>query len=247
MINIDLNCDMGEGMGNEELIMPYITSANIACGYHAGDENTMWHTMQLAVQHQVSIGAHPSFLDKEHFGRMEMKTGPEEIYEWVMQQLLLFHEIATPADMVMKHVKPHGALYNLSAKDKIIAAAVAQAVKDYDHELILFGLSGSHSILEAKKMGLKTASEVFADRHYLDDGSLVPRSEPNALIKDTDSAVSQALQMVTKGTVITITENVIPIDAETICLHGDGEQAVEFAKNIYHALKNEGVEIQSLK
>ncbi|HSU26816.1 MAG TPA: 5-oxoprolinase subunit PxpA [Chitinophagaceae bacterium] len=247
MINIDLNCDMGEGIGNEELIMPYITSANIACGYHAGNEITMWETMQLAAKHEVSIGAHPSFMDKEHFGRLEIDTGPEEIYEWVMQQLLIFHEIATPADMAMKHVKPHGALYNLSAKDKIIAASIAQAVKDYDHELILFGLSGSHSILEAKKMGLKTASEVFADRHYLEDGNLVPRSEPNALIQDTATAVDQALQMVTRGTVVSITGKVIPIDAETICIHGDGEHAVEFAMNIYNALKKEGVGVQSLK
>jgi len=247
MIRIDLNCDMGEGMGNEDLIMPYISSANIACGYHAGDEKTMWETMQLAAKYHVSIGAHPSFMDREHFGRAEMNTGPEEIYETVMQQLLLFHEIATPADMVMNHVKPHGALYNLSAKDKMIAASIAKAVNDFDPELILFGLSGSHSILEAKKLGLKTASEVFADRHYQDDGSLVPRTESNALIRESGSAVEQALQMVTKGTVVTATGNVIPIDAETICLHGDGEHAVEFAQNIFSALKNEGVMIRAIQ
>jgi UPF0271 protein len=196
MMTIDVNCDMGEGIGNDEAIMPFISSANIACGYHAGDEKIMWQTIELAKRYNVSVGAHPSFLDKENFGRKEINLSPEEIYELVTQQLLLFNEIAISADANMYHVKPHGALYNMSARETTIARAIATAVKDFDHNLILFGLSGSHSINEAKAIGLKIAPEVFADRTYQDDGTLTPRSQSNALIEDADKAVQQVLQMI---------------------------------------------------
>lgn len=241
---IDLNCDMGEGIGNDEGIMPYISSANIACGYHAGNEETIWQTIELAIRYNVSVGAHPSFLDKENFGRKKIDVSPEEVYELVTQQLILFDEIASEAAINMQHVKPHGALYNMSAKDSSIAKAVANAVKDHNTHLVLFGLSGSHSINEAKKIGLKTASEVFADRTYQDDGSLIPRSQPHALVEYADKAVQQVFQMIKERTITTLSGKVIPILAETICIHGDGKNATEFAKQINEALKKEHVAIQ---
>ncbi len=206
---IDLNCDMGEGMDNDELIMPFISSANIACGYHAGDEKTIWQTIELALKYNVAIGAHVSFLDKNNFGRKEMNVSPEEIYELVEQQLIILKEIADSFDIKVHHVKPHGALYNMSAKDPALAKAIALAIKDFDENLVLFGLSGSHSIHEAKAIGLKTGSEVFADRTYQDDGSLTSRSQSNALIKNTDEVVQQVLQMINEGTVTTISGKII--------------------------------------
>jgi UPF0271 protein len=241
---VDLNCDMGEGIGNDESIMSYISSANIACGYHAGDENTIWETMELAKKYKVSVGAHPSFLDKENFGRKEMDLPPGDIYELVTQQLILFDEIVSDADISMQHIKPHGALYNMSAKNISIAKAIAKAVKDHNTHLVLFGLSGSYSISAAKTIGLKTASEVFADRTYQDDGSLTSRLQPNALIEDAVKAIQQVLQMVKKGTVTTISGKIIPIVAETICIHGDGKHAVVFAKQIHEALMKEGIKIR---
>jgi UPF0271 protein len=241
---VDLNCDMGEAIGNDESIIPYISSVSIACGYHAGDENTIWETMELAKKYNVSFGAHPSFLDKENFGRKEIDLSPGDVYELVEQQLILFDEIAFDAEVSMQHVKPHGALYNMSAKNTSIAKAIANAVKDYNAQLVLFGLSGSHSIREAKAIGLKTASEVFADRTYEDDGNLTSRSQSNALIEDADKAIQQVLQMIKKRTVTTISGKIIPIVAETICIHGDGKHAAAFAKKIHEALMNEGIEIR---
>jgi UPF0271 protein len=183
------------------------------------------------------IGAHPSFLDRKNFGRTEMDLDKEEIYDLVTQQLIILNEITSEFDAKLHHVKPHGALYNMSARDESLARTIANAVKDFDPSLILFGLSGSYSISEAKKIGLRTASEVFADRTYQGDGSLTPRSQPNALIEDTDKALQQVVQMMKEGTVTTVSGKVIPIVAETICLHGDGKYAVEFAKAIYKAVK----------
>ena len=236
-MHTDINCDLGEGIGNDELIMPFITSANIACGYHAGDAVTIQQTIKACQKHQVAIGAHPSFYDKGNFGRKEMNLSVEEIYELIFQQLIIINEIAETVDQKLHHVKPHGALYNLSAKDAGIANAIAKAVKEFDESLILFGLSGSYSIREAKKVGLKTASEVFADRTYQDDGSLTPRLQPNALIEETGIAVAQALQMIKNATVTTLSGKIIPIIAETICIHGDGEKAVEYAKAIHTAIR----------
>ena len=231
-----LNCDLGEGMNNDALIMPFITSANIACGYHAGDEKTIWQTIELAVQYKVKPGAHVSFLDKKNFGRQEMNLPAAEIYELVQQQLIIFKELADSFDIKPNHVKPHGALYNMSARDATIAKCIANAVKDFDASLIVYGLSGSHSVSEAKAVGLKTASEVFADRTYRDDGSLTPRSQPNALIEDAEKVVKQVLQMIHEGTVTTVSGKTIPIVAETICIHGDGKHAVEFAKAVHSAV-----------
>ncbi|HQV54517.1 MAG TPA: 5-oxoprolinase subunit PxpA, partial [Chitinophagaceae bacterium] len=232
----DINCDLGEGIGNDALIIPFITSANIACGYHAGDIDTMHQTIAICLKHNVSIGAHPSFLDRENFGRTEINLPVDDLYELLTQQLIIFSEVADIFDKTINHVKPHGALYNMSAKDAFIANIIAKAVNDFDSNLILYGLSGSHSISEANRMGLKTASEVFADRTYQDDGSLTPRSKHDALIIDADKMIQQVSQMINDGTVTTVSGKSIPIKAETICIHGDGKHAVEFAKAIHKLL-----------
>ncbi len=245
-MTIDLNCDMGEAVGNDELIFPFISSANIACGYHAGDEKTIWQSIQWAIQHNVAAGAHPSFFDRENFGRQDMDLPAEDIYELVTQQLLIFNEIANSANAPFHHVKPHGALYNKSARDPKVAKAVARAVKDFDEGLILVGLSGSHSIKEADALGLRTANEAFADRSYQDDGSLSPRSSPNALIEDVEQALGQVLQIITKGTVTTVSGKEIPVQAETICIHGDGKEAVQFAKEINRLLKENHIDIKAI-
>ncbi len=247
MITCDLNCDMGEGIGNDRAIMPFITSANIACGYHAGNEHTMRETVLLAKQAGVGIGAHPSFLDRENFGRTEIKDiQPREVYELVTAQIKALHTIATTCNAELHHVKPHGALYNIAAKDVQLAKAIAQAVHDFNKALVLFGLSGSFLVSEAKGIGLKTASEVFADRTYQDDGTLTPRSKANALIEDEEQSLQQVLRMVKTGTVITPSGKQIPIVAETICLHGDGKHAVDFAIAINRKLREEGVQIAKL-
>ncbi|OSZ81182.1 hypothetical protein CAP36_08090 [Chitinophagaceae bacterium IBVUCB2] len=234
----DINCDMGEGVGNDELIMPFISSANIACGYHAGDVMTMHETIALCVKYGVAVGAHPSFYDRDNFGRQEMNLPVDELYDLITQQLILFSEVASSFDIKINHVKPHGALYNMAAKDALIANVIAKAVRDFDSNLILVGLSGSQTITQAKAIGLKTSSEVFADRIYQDDGSLTPRTSPGALIENTGEAIRQVQQMINTGTVTTITGNTIPIIAETICIHGDGEHAAEFAKAIHKAIKH---------
>jgi UPF0271 protein len=229
---ININCDLGEGMGNDLLIIPHIHSANIACGYHAGDVETMRQTIEACLKHGVLIGAHPSFYDRENFGRSEMQLPADEIYDLVTQQLIIFSEVLNMFEATLHHVKPHGALYNQSAKDPVIAKAIASAAKDFDHNLVLYGLSGSHSIEEAKKIGLKTASEAFADRTYRDDGSLTPRSQHGALIDDVGKLVAQVSEMINEGMVTTVHGKKIPILAETICVHGDGSNAVEFVRSI---------------
>lgn len=247
MKTIDINCDLGEGIGNEEAIMPFISSANIACGYHAGDEKIIWTTVELCIKNKVAIGAHPSFLDRENFGRTEMNLDANDIYELVTQQLIIIDEITSDLNTSLQHVKPHGALYNLSARDKKVANTIARAVKDFNHELILFGSSGSHSVKEAEKIGLKSCNEVFADRTYMDDGSLMPRSQPGAVIEDTDKAVQQAIQLVNDGTITTTSGKKIKLKAETICLHGDGKYAVDFAKAINEGLNKEKVLISAIR
>jgi 5-oxoprolinase (ATP-hydrolysing) subunit A len=232
-----INCDIGEGTGRDKLIIPFIDAANIACGYHAGDVATMQQTIEGCIQHNVAIGAHPSFHDRENFGRKEMDLPVQDLYELLTQQLIVINEIADSLGAKLNHVQPHGALYTMSAKDALLANVIARAVKDFDSHLILYGLSGSYSISEAKKIGLQTASEFFADRSYQDDGSLTSRSQPGALINDTNKAVQQVLQMINEGMVTTVSGKKIPIVAETICIHGDGEHAVEFAKAIHDAMK----------
>jgi UPF0271 protein len=246
MSTIDLNCDMGEGIGNDELIMPFVSSANIACGYHAGDEKTIWQTIALTVKHNVAAGAHVSFLDRKNFGRTEMDLPPAEVYDLVTQQLIIIKEIADHFSVKLRHVKPHGALYNMSAKDSALAKVIARAVKEFDDSLVVFGLSGSYSISEANALGLKTANEVFADRTYQDDGTLTPRSQPNAMIEYADRSAQQVLQMINEKTVTSVTGKKIPIIAVTVCIHGDGKHAVEFAKHISDQLKQHNIGIKAI-
>ena len=235
-MNIDMNCDMGEGIGNDEAIMPFITSANIACGYHAGNEETMRRTILLAKKHNVHIGAHPSFPDKENFGRTEMHCTPDEVYHLIYQQLQLFKSIVDECGAEFHHVKPHGALYNMAARDAQLANAFSKAVKDFDCNLVVYGLSNSYLISEAKSLGLSAKQEVFADRTYQEDGSLTPRSQANALIDDEEKAVQQILQMVQQKTVTAVSGKEVPIVAETVCIHGDGKHAVQFAERLHRSL-----------
>ena len=245
MIAIDLNCDMGEGMMNDEALMHFISSANIACGYHAGDEHIMKRTVELALKNNVAIGAHPGFADKENFGRTEVQLSDEEYHTLVVHQLAALKKITDGAGATIHHVKPHGALYNMSAKNRRIAFIIAKAVMEFDPNLILYGLSGSYSIAEARGVGLKTASEVFADRSYQNNGSLTPRSQPHALIEDEGASLRQVLQMIQQQTVTSLEKITVPVVAETICIHGDGTHAVEFAKRIYQTLQREMIAIRS--
>lgn len=245
-MQIDFNCDMGEGMQTDDAIIPYISSANIACGYHAGNADTMKHTIELCLKHNVMIGAHPSFLDPENFGRKEMDVSDEELYELIMQQLSILKKTAEDFGTTLYHIKPHGALYNMAGRDKRMAKTIASAVHDFDPGLILYGLSGSYLIKEANEIGLKTANEVFADRSYQDDGSLTPRSSDKALIKETDMAIQQALMMATENKVISINGKTIPVKADTICIHGDGPHAISFAKTIHQTFSEAGISIKHL-
>lgn len=234
---IDINCDTGEGIGNESLLMPYINSANIACGYHAGDTAIMEEVVGLCLLHNVRIGAHPSFPDRENFGRTEMQLPPGEIYRLVTDQLELLNRIVVQKGGSLRHVKPHGALYNMAAKQSPIAHAIVRAVKDFDPSLICYGLSGSVMIDIANEAGLQTANEVFADRTYQPDGSLTPRAMPNALISDGMIMLQQVMKFARENKVMTVTGEEICIKADTICIHGDGAHAVQFAKAIHKALR----------
>jgi len=242
---VDLNCDMGEGCGNDSELLDYVTSANIACGFHAGDEETMRRTAEAALAKGVAIGAHPSFPDRENFGRTKMHLSTQEVFDIVTEQVNAMRGICQGLETILNHVKPHGALYNMAADDAKLARAIADAVKSIDPELVMYGLSGSYLISEAQKLGLKTSSEVFADRTYTADGKLTPRSQPNALIAGTGDAINQVLQMVNGGTVTATTGATVPIVAETVCIHGDGPHAVEFAKAIRTQLDREGIEVRS--
>lgn len=250
-MQIDLNCDLGEAFGNysfggDKDILPLITSANIACGFHAGDANVMNETIQLAKRHNIGIGAHPGLPDLQGFGRRKLDMSPEEVYNIVVYQLGALNGFCQIHDVKMNHVKPHGALYQMGAKDKSIASAIAQAVYDFDKTVVFVGLANTLLISEAKKLGLKTASEVFADRRYEDDGQLVSRKEPDAVISDSDEALNQVVKMVTENKVISKNNKEITLQADTICVHGDGAHALEFVTKIREKLTKEGIDIQSL-
>ncbi len=234
---IDVNCDMGEGCENDEAIMPYISSANIACGYHAGNEQKMQETILRAIKYNVHIGAHPSFNDRDNFGRKEVTISPTEVYDLVIQQIHILQKIAKKNNTSLHHVKPHGALYNMAAKDPQLAKAIARAVKDFNNQLVVYGLSGSHIISEANALNLRTANEVFADRTFNDDGTLIPRSDANALITNSDHSIKQVMDIVQKGFVTAHSGKKLPISAETICIHGDGINAVEIAMQLKRRLR----------
>jgi UPF0271 protein len=250
MQSIDLNCDMGEAFGNypmpnDETLMDYITSANIACGYHAGDPEVMQQTVRMAIKKGVAIGAHPGLPDLQGFGRREMKISPNEAYQITLYQIGALYAFVKAAHGKLHHVKAHGALYNMAAKDAALAKAIVEAVHDFDSGLILYGLANSEMITAAKKIGMVTASEVFADRTYQDDGTLTPRTQSNALITDEKQSIDQVLLMVKSQQVISANKKTIDLKAETLCLHGDGSHAVEFAKLINQKLKAEGIAIKA--
>ncbi len=241
---VDLNCDVGEGCGDDAALIPHVSSANIACGYHAGDADTMKRTVDLALEHGVAIGAHPSYRDRENFGRRDLELAASGLRSLIIDQIGELDRIAQAAGGKLTHVKPHGALYNRSARDAEAAAAIAAAVKEYDPKLLLFGLSGSISIAAGKAAGLMTASEVFADRSYRSDGSLTPRSQPGAVIENDDAAANQVMDMIRYGRVRTTDGVVIRIDADTICVHGDTPGAATFAANIRRQLELNGISIK---
>jgi UPF0271 protein len=246
-VRIDLNCDMGEGMDTDAAIFPFISSANIACGAHAGDAATMRRTVELALRHGVAIGAHPSYPDRSGFGRVDIlgkPLRPEDLPVLLYEQLHRLQSICREFGVRLRHVKLHGALYNRAAKDAAVAALVTRAILDFDPSLLFYGLSGSEMRTQAVHDGLRFVSEVFADRSYRSDGCLVPRSEPGALIESPDLAVAQVLKMVREGLAETPGGDVA-IAAETVCLHGEGSHAVEFAQLIHGALRAEGIRVVS--
>jgi UPF0271 protein len=245
MARIDLNCDLGEGAGHDAELMPLISSANIACGGHAGDEGTMLAAIRLAQRHRVTIGAHPGFADRRSFGRIELPLSAGEVRDLVASQTRRLMAVAQQCGARVRHVKPHGALYNLAARDPVIAQAVAEGVYEADSRFLLVGLAGSRLLAAGAACGLNTVSEVFADRTYQVDGSLTPRSQPGALIADVAVAVAQVVQLVRDGCVIAQGGARVEVQAETVCLHGDGAQAVEFARKVRVALQEAGLEIKS--
>jgi UPF0271 protein len=200
-------------------------------------------TIEQALRWKLAIGAHPGYPDRANFGRLELKLSPEDVAQSVYEQVRALAEVAAGCRVRLTHVKPHGALYNMAAKNVDLAKAIARAVKSLDADLIMYGLSGSHLITEAQKLGLKTASEVFADRTYTAGGTLTPRSQPDALIKDADESIKQVVQMINMGVVTATSGDDVPISAETVCIHGDGPHAVEFARAIRTRLEQEGIKV----
>lgn len=241
MVKIDLNADLGEGGSADAELMTLVSSANIACGYHAGDAHTMLASVRSAIKNGVAIGAHPSFPDRENFGRTAMKLPPETVYAQTLYQIGALEAIVRAQRGILRHVKPHGMLYNQAAKDPLLADAIARAVRDCNPQLVLVGLAGSELIRAGQRLGLSTRHEVFADRGYQPDGSLVPRTQPGALISDEDKALSQTLDMVRKGAVIAIDGTSAKVQADTVCLHGDGEHALQFARRLRAAFAEQGI------
>lgn len=245
---IDLNCDMGESfgawkMGDDQRILPCVTSANIACGFHAGDPATMRKTVAAALQQGVSIGAHPGLPDLPGFGRRSMALTEQEAYDLVVVQVGALAGVAASQGARLNHVKAHGALYNMAAKDARLARGIAQAVRDIDSQLVFYGLAGSALVREAEALGLPVASEVFADRSYQPDGSLTPRSQPGAMIEDLTVSLRQVLQMVQQGTVTAVDGSMLRVRADTLCLHGDQPGALSFAQALRQALAEAGVQV----
>ncbi|MCP9661252.1 5-oxoprolinase subunit PxpA [Escherichia fergusonii] len=244
-MKIDLNADLGEGCASDAELLTLVSSANIACGFHAGDAQTMQASVREAVKNGVAIGAHPGFPDRENFGRTAMQLPPETVYAQTLYQIGALAAITHAEGGVMRHVKPHGMLYNQAAKDPQLADAIAKAVHACDPALILVGLAGSELIRAGKHYGLTTRQEVFADRGYQADGSLVPRSQPGALIEDEEQSLAQTLEMVQNGRVKSITGEWTPVEAQTVCLHGDGEHALAFARRLRAAFQERGIAVQA--
>lgn len=252
MYQIDLNCDLGESfgaytIGNDAAILDYVTSANIACGFHAGDPTVMQKTVELALAKNVKIGAHPGLPDLVGFGRRNMNLAPDEAKNIVIYQIGALQAFTTALGGRVEHVKAHGALYNMAAKDARLAQAIAEAVYAVDANLVLYGLAESELIAAGKRVGLKTANEVFADRTYQQDGTLTPRSKPHAMIETDAEAVRQVMTMVKDGYVNTQQQTSFTVEAHTVCIHGDGAQALPFAKYIHETLTNNQINVAAYR
>jgi UPF0271 protein len=251
MEKIDLNCDLGESfgpwiMGLDAEIIPLISSANIACGFHAGDPLVMAKTVEAARIHGIAVGAHPGFPDLSGFGRRDMKVSPGEAKAYVQYQIGALQAFCAAGKIPLRHVKPHGALYNMAGKDPLLAEAVCRAVQEVDPRLILLALAGSEMIKAAEALGLPAAREVFADRAYEADGSLVARNKPGAMIEDEDEAMRRALGMVKDGRVRAINGETISLNADSICVHGDGPKALAFVQKLNALFKAEGIAVVPL-
>jgi UPF0271 protein len=250
MHRVDLNCDLGESfgayrLGQDEGVLEIVTSANIACGYHAGDPATMRRTVHLALQRGVAIGAHPGLPDLVGFGRRQMEITPREAYDMTVYQIGALAAFARAAGGRLQHVKPHGALYNMAAVQRKLAEAIAEAVYDLDGRMMLFGLASSELVKAGERIGLATAHEVFADRTYQANGTLTPRSHPQALIADPEKAVQQVLRLVTEGRVRALSGEDVAVQADSICLHGDGPHALTWARQIREALEAAEVVVEA--
>lgn len=250
MKSLDLNCDMGEGfgvykVGDDEQLLRYVTSANVACGFHAGDPGTMAKTVRLAVAAGVSVGAHPSLADLQGFGRREMAVSPAEVYDAVAYQLGALKAIAKAAGTSVRHVKTHGALYNMAAKNEQLSEAISRAVKDVDRSLLFYAPAGTLSVTVARDVGLRVLCEVFGDRTYQDDGTITPRKLPRAMITSLDESVVQVKNMLQDGFVRSLSGREVPIEADTLCIHGDQPGAVSFARGLRQALTAAGVTLSA--
>lgn len=252
MYKVDLNSDLGESfgrytIGSDDRIIPLITSANIACGFHASDPVVMMKTVNMVKKAGTGAGAHPGYPDLMGFGRRNMNVSHEEAKAYTLYQISALGGMCKAAGVKLSHVKPHGAMYNMAGKDYELSKAICEAIKEYDSSLIVMGLAGSQMVKAARDMGLKTAEEVFADRAYEEDGSLVARSKPGAMIEDEDEAIARVVRMIKEGKVQAITGNDIDIKADSVCVHGDGEKALLFVEKIRKALTDEGIEICPLE
>ncbi|NYT66559.1 LamB/YcsF family protein [Alcaligenaceae bacterium] len=250
-LTIDLNCDMGESfgawsMGQDTDILPYVTSANIACGFHAGDPSIMRHTVQAALAHGVALGAHPGLPDLVGFGRRRMDITPDAAYDMVVVQVGSLAAVAATQGARLNHVKAHGALYNMASSNQALSQAIAQAVFDVDPGLTLYALAGSLQVQVARDIGLPVAQEVFADRSYQADGSLTPRTQAGAMITDLEIALQQILTMIRQRKVVSVQGTAVAVQPDTLCIHGDQPGAVIFARSIRQALEREGVLVKSV-
>lgn len=243
-LSIDINCDMGEGMGNEAYIMPYISSANIACGGHTGNADSIKRTIEIAQKYNVAVGPHPSYHDKENFGRISQFISVLDLAELIAAQYYQFEKIAIPMGAPIHHIKLHGALYNDCAKDPMLSKTFIQTIQAIDPTLIIYGLSGSATIQEAIMAGQPFAREAFADRSYQNNGQLTPRHLDHSMLESTEQVIAQVTTMIHQNKVNSLQGALIDLKADTICIHGDGPNAIEFAKGIYDALKQNNIEIK---
>ena len=248
---VDLNCDMGESfgayrIGADDAVFPYITSANVACGFHGGDPSVMRATLARARDLGVSVGAHPGFQDLIGFGRRSMDVTPQEVYDLMVYQIGALLGFARATGVAMRHVKAHGALYNMAAVKRELATAIATAVRDVDRNLILFGLPGTFLMSEGEAAGLTTAGEAFADRNYMSDGTLVSRKRPDAQVHDAEEAVRRAVRMVREGKVTAVDGTELTMKVDTICIHGDGPHAAEFAQQLRRGFESANISVKAV-